>query len=62
VAAAGRLYVLGRDGTCLVLKQGPTLNVLATNKLDGKTDASMAVVGKQLFIRSHRHLYCIEDS
>jgi outer membrane protein assembly factor BamB len=61
VAAAGRVYVLGRDGTCLVLKQGPTLEVLATNKLDGKTDASMALVGKQLFIRSHRHLYCIEN-
>ena len=59
VAAKDRVYVLGRDGVCLVLKKGPTMEVLATNKLDDKTDASMALVGNDLFIRGHRSLYCI---
>lgn len=59
--AKGRTYVLGRDGTCLVLKQGPKLEILATNKLGEKTDASIALVGKELFIRGHQSLYCIAE-
>jgi outer membrane protein assembly factor BamB len=61
VAAQDRVYVLGRDGKCLVLKKGPTLEVLATNQLDDKTDASIALVGKDLFIRGHRYLYCLAE-
>ena len=60
VAAKDRVYVLGRDGTCLVLKKGPKLEILARNQLNEKTDASMATVGNALFIRSHQNLYCIE--
>jgi outer membrane protein assembly factor BamB len=61
VGARDRVYVLGRDGSTLVLKKGPKLEVLATNKLDDKTDASIAVVGKDLFIRGHQNLYCIAE-
>lgn len=59
VAANGRVYVLGREGVCLVLNQGPKLEVLAQNKLDDKTDASIALAGNDLFIRGHQNLYCI---
>lgn len=61
VGAKERVYILGRDGTCLVLKQGPALEVLATNKLAEKSDASIALVGKELFIRGHQSLYCIAE-
>ena len=61
VSAGDRVYVLGREGTCLVLAKGPKLEILATNKIDDKTDASMALAGKELFIRGHEHLYCIVD-
>ncbi|MEO5803403.1 MAG: PQQ-binding-like beta-propeller repeat protein [Verrucomicrobiota bacterium] len=60
VAAKDRVYVLGREGACLVLKKGAKLEILATNKLDDKTDSSIALVGNQLFIRGHENLYCIE--
>ena len=40
VAASGRLYLTGRDGTTLVLQQADSLEVLATNKLDDFIDAS----------------------
>jgi outer membrane protein assembly factor BamB len=60
VAAAGRVYLTGRDGTTLVLKQSDKLEVLATNKLDDPVGASPAVVGKQLFLRGEKFLYCIE--
>jgi outer membrane protein assembly factor BamB len=61
VAAAGRVYIVDRAGTTLVLKQGDKLEVLATNRLDDPIDASPVVVGKQLFLRGEKYLYCIED-
>jgi outer membrane protein assembly factor BamB len=61
VAAKDRVYVLSRDGKCVVLKKAPKLEILATNKLDDKTDASIALVGKELFIRGQQYLYCIAE-
>lgn len=61
VSVGDRLYVLGREGKCLVLKNGSKVDLLATNKLDDRTDASMAVAGKELFIRGHQNLYCIAE-
>jgi outer membrane protein assembly factor BamB len=61
VAAAGRVYLVGRDGTTVVIKDADQLEILATNKLNDPTDASPAIVGKQLFLRSRQNLYCIEE-
>lgn len=61
VSANDRVYVLGRDGNCAVLKKGTSFEVLQTNKLNDKTDASIALAGKDLFIRGHRNLYCISE-
>ena len=58
VGANGRIYIIGRDGGAVVLKQA-TAEVLATNKLDDRFDASPAVVGQELFLRGKQHLYCI---
>ena len=60
VAAAGRVYFVGQDGTTLVYKEGDQLELLETNKLNDAIDASPALVGKQLYLRSHGKLYCIE--
>ena len=59
VGAGGRVYLAGRNGTSLVLKNSDKLEILATNKLDEKFDASPAVVGNELFLRGHEYLYCI---
>ena len=59
VATADRIYFTDRNGTTLVIKHGTELDVLATNKLDEGIDASLAIVGDQLFVRGERHLYCI---
>jgi outer membrane protein assembly factor BamB len=61
VSAGDRVYVLGRNGVCTVIKEGTKLEVLATNKLDDKTDSTPALVGKDIFIRGHQNLYCISD-
>lgn len=60
VAAAGRVYLVDRSGTTLVLKQADKLEVLATNRLNDPIDASPSLVGKQLFLRGEKNLYCIE--
>ena len=61
IAAAGRVYFTDQAGTTLVLKAGDSVDVLSVNKLDEKIDASPVAVGKQLFLRGHQHLYCIEE-
>jgi outer membrane protein assembly factor BamB len=60
VAAAGRIYLTDRDGTTLVLRHGDKLKFLATNRLADAIDASPVVAGRQLFLRGHHFLYCIE--
>jgi outer membrane protein assembly factor BamB len=60
LGAAGRIYLVDRDGTTLVLKQGDKLEVLACNRLNDPVDASPVAVGKQLFLRGEKYLYCIE--
>ena len=62
VCGGDRVYVLGREGTCVVLKKGPKAEVLAVNKLDDtRSDASLALADKQLFLRTAHHLYCIAE-
>lgn len=60
VEADGRIYITDRDGATMVLQRGDKPEVLAVNRLDDAIDASPAVVGKQLFLRGAKHLYCIE--
>jgi outer membrane protein assembly factor BamB len=59
VGAARRVYVTGRDGLTLVIRHGPTFEILARNKLDDQFSASAALVGKELYLRGHTSLYCI---
>lgn len=62
VGTKDRLYVLGREGKCVVLKPGLKVEIQATNKLDDRTDASPAMAGQELFIRGKENLYCIAEN
>jgi hypothetical protein len=62
VAAAGRIYLLGRGGKALVLAPGPRLEVLAENQLDDGFDASPVIVGGFLYLRGRRFLYALARS
>ncbi|NQW02729.1 MAG: PQQ-binding-like beta-propeller repeat protein [Acidobacteria bacterium] len=59
VGADGRVYIVGRDGSTMVLRHGPTFEVLATNTLDDGFDASPALVGGEMFLKGYRFLYKI---
>jgi hypothetical protein len=61
VGAAGRVYVLGQEGTTVVLTHGPSLEVLATNKLDDRFDASPALVDREIYLRGYKYLYSIAE-
>jgi hypothetical protein len=61
VGAAQRIYLTGRNGTTLVIKNSDKLEVLATNRLNEKIDASPAIAGNELFLRGQEYLYCIAE-
>ncbi len=59
VSANGRIYVTGKGGKTAVIQHGPEFKVLATNSLDDEFTASPAIVDKEIYLRGHKHLYCI---
>ena len=59
IYADGRIYFLSEEGESVVIAPGKELKHLATNQLDGRTLASMAVANGSIFIRSETHLYRI---
>jgi hypothetical protein len=61
IAAAGKVYLVGREGVTVVLKQSDQFEVLATNKLEDEFEASPTAIGRQLFLRGHSNLYCISE-
>jgi outer membrane protein assembly factor BamB len=62
VHAEGRLYVLMRNGETLVFAATPTYELLGVNKLsDADTNSSLAISNGQIFIRTFKNLWCIEE-
>ncbi len=57
--ADGRIYFLSEEGVATVIAPGTEYRLLASNRLDGWTLASMAVSGGSIFIRSDTNLYRI---
>ena len=60
-SAAGRVYFVGRDGTAVVIEDGDQFKVISTNHLGEPIDASPVIVGRELFLRGEKHLYCITE-
>ena len=59
VGAAGRIYIAGREGATVVIRNSPSLEILATNQLDDGFDASPALVDREIYLRGNKFLYCI---
>ena len=59
VGAKGRVYLPGQEGTTLVIKHGPSFEVLAKNSLDDGFNASPALVDNELYLRGFKYLYSI---
>jgi outer membrane protein assembly factor BamB len=59
VLADGKLFTVNQGGDAFVLRAAPKFEVLSTNSLSEPTIASMAVSDGQIFIRTHRNLWCL---
>jgi hypothetical protein len=59
VLADGRIYIADQKGTTTVVAAGPDYKLIAVNRLDEPMNASIAVSGGNLFLRTHKHLWCI---
>jgi outer membrane protein assembly factor BamB len=61
LGANGHVYIVGSNGTTVVLKDGPEFNLESTNELDDEFKASPVAAGKELFLRGTKSLYCIAE-
>ena len=61
VAANGKVYLTSRDGVTVVIEDTGELKIVATNRVDEGVDATPAIAGREIFIRSQRHLYCFSE-
>ncbi len=59
VWADEKIYFLAENGECVVVESGPKFKLLARNNLDEKFQASIAVSGGALFLKSERSLFCV---
>jgi outer membrane protein assembly factor BamB len=63
LVVGGRVYLATEDGDVVVVKTGPTLEVLATNTLANQSFiASPIAVEKDLYLRSRTHLFRVTES
>ncbi|MGZ8939813.1 MAG: outer membrane protein assembly factor BamB family protein, partial [Limisphaerales bacterium] len=60
VAAAGRIYVTGRDGSTVILNAADG-KTLAVNRLNDSFSASAALAGKELYLRGEQFLYSLGE-
>jgi outer membrane protein assembly factor BamB len=62
VMAAGRLYVTSRRGVTSVFRPDPDkFELLAMNDLGEPSNATPAISNGQIFLRTDKHVYCIDE-
>ena len=59
LGASGRVYLTSREGVTVVIAHAPALQVLSINRLGDRFSASPIAVGRDLFLRGERFLYCL---
>ena len=57
--AGEKLYVINQSGDTFVLKANPQMETVAVNSLGEFTNASLAPSDGEIFIRTHKHLWCV---
>ncbi|MCI0336366.1 MAG: PQQ-like beta-propeller repeat protein [Acidobacteria bacterium] len=58
VGADGKIFTLSHEGKLTVLKAGGDWEILAVNVLDDLCNATPAIVGGRIYLRTHSALYC----
>jgi hypothetical protein len=55
----GLCYSMNQGGDCFVFRASPEFELVSVNSLGESTNSSVAASGGRLFLRTHRHLWCI---
>ncbi len=58
VGGGGHLYVCSREGDVVTLADDAEFRVLNTSSLDEGIDATPAIVGDEIYVRTTKHLVC----
>ncbi len=61
VASGGFVFLTGRSGTTVVIKDSNEFQIVATNSVGEGVDTTPAPVDDQLFIRGEKNLFCIAN-
>ena len=61
VAANGHVYITDQVGATMVIQHGDTPQVVATNQLNDRFNASPALAGKDIILRGEQFLYKISE-
>jgi outer membrane protein assembly factor BamB len=60
VLVGDKIYIPNQSSETYVLRARPKFELLSVNSLDGElTNASLAVSDGELFVRTHKNLWCI---
>jgi len=60
IIAGDRIYIPNQSGETIILQATPKFKLIGINELDGAlTNSSLAASDGQLFLRTHKHLWCI---
>ena len=59
VLSEGKLFVMNQSGDVFVLRAGTRFEVLAINSLKEPSNSSVAPASGELFLRTHKALWCI---
>ena len=61
IAAGDRIYVPGENGNIVVLKSGPTLEVIAKNDIGDSVIATPAIANNRLYVRTLHKIFCFSE-
>jgi len=62
VLVANKLYVLNQSGDTVILRASPKYELIAVNSIGNElTNASHAISDGEIFLRTHKHLWCIAE-
>ena len=58
--ADGKIYIPNQSGETVVIAASPEFKLIGINSLDHTlTNSSLAMSDGQIFLRTHKHLWCI---
>ena len=59
VGANDRIFLASEEGKTFVVKRGPQFALSAANELDDSFFASPVILGKKIYLRGKKYLYCL---